>query len=334
MLRTQTITAHPNCVILSSVCMSDDGLPVHRGRHDINTKKVANINKLSPQAVRKVKKAITYMSYLAPTKKIYNPRFSKKFKFKLAFITLTLSSRQQHTDQEIKRALLHPFLDYLQKVHRVRNYVWKAERQRNGNLHFHLVIDKYVSYEVIRNQWNKYQDSLGYIKSYWAAQEATTAFPNNVLDYLSVNSTDIHSVRKINDLQRYLIKYMIKPHSTNRIRIKRNQLLHGSKCTENKQKLSYDTKMELKRMVGNGRIWGCSHSLSNITGARDFLSNSLYDEVTRLRSDGKCYVKDESYFLYLGFDTSTLERLRCVHILRFLHEYLAEKFGYALPLVV
>jgi hypothetical protein len=328
MIRTSTITAHPNSLILSSVLLTEDGNTYQRHNSNIQTRKISNVSKLSPQALRKVKKAITYMAHLAPTKKIYNPKFSSKFNFKLAFITLTLSSRQQHTDQEIKDKILHPFIDYCQKVYKVKNYVWKSERQKNGNIHFHMVIDKYISYEVIRRKWNEYQDRLQYISNYWGNIEERKAMYTDLDSYYTVNSTDIHSVRKIHDLQRYLIKYMIKPNSTNRLRVKRNHTHLTKKNYDNYKFLSHNTKTFLKTCAGNGRIWGCSHGLSNITGARDFLCNDFEEEVIRLKADKEVYIKDESYFLYLGFDYKVLERLRCKHIIQFLADYLYSEFGY------
>lgn len=328
MLRTSTITAHPNSLILSSVILSDTGEPIRRGNGSIHQHKKSNINKLSPQSIRKVKKAITYMAHLAPSKKIYNPRFNSKFNFKLSFITLTLSSRQQHTDQEIKNQVLHPFIDYIQKVHRVKNYVWKSERQKNGNLHFHLVIDKYISYEIIRAKWNQYQNNLQYIDNYWNDTSTRKIMPTDKKSYFEVNSTDVHSVRKINDLSRYLIKYMVKTSTHNRIRVKRNKSHLPKKNYELYKYLSSGTKGFLHNCASNGRIWGCSHSLSNISGARDFLCRDIEEEVQRLKADKRVYIKDESYFLYLGFDYKTLEDLRCMHIIQFLADYLFSEFGY------
>lgn len=329
MLRTQTITAHPTSLILSSTILTDSGNTYTRYNSNVKQHKKCNISKLSVQSQRKVKKAISYMAHMSPNRKIYNPKTCAKFNFKLAFITLTLSSRQQHTDQHIKKACLHPFLDYIQKVYKVKNYVWKSERQKNGNIHFHLVIDKFIGYEVIRERWNYYQENLSYLREYYEQFKGVKEIPDTKKEYYSVNSTDVHSVRKINDLHKYLIKYMIKPTTYNKIRVKRNSTHLPPKNYELYKYLSANTKSALKNMSSNGRIWGCSHTLSNITGARDFLCRDIEEEVHRLKESGKCYIKDESYFLYLGFDYKLLSVLRCTHLLVFLHEYLFTEFGYS-----
>lgn len=329
MLRASTCTVHPNSIIVSSVVLTDNGQPYQRYNSHIEKHKKRNISKISPQAIRKVKKAVTYMAHLAPTKKVFNQRFQAKFNFKLSFITLTLSSRQQHTDQEIKNVVLHKFLDYIIKVHAVKHYVWKCERQKNGNIHFHLVIDKYIDYTIIRNKWNEYQDRLGYISRYHASNNNDSCSYSNLEEYYAVNSTDVHSVRKIKDLQRYLIKYMIKPNMHNRTKEKRTNKHLPHKDHEHYHFLSSNTKLFLKNMASNGRLWGCSHSLSNITGARDFLCRDLEQEIELLKRDKQVYIKNEAFFLYLGFDYDTLKRLRCTAILDFLQQYLFEQFGYS-----
>lgn len=269
------------------------------------------------------------MAHMSTPKSIYNPKYKSKFNFRLSFLTLTLSSRQQHTDQILKAKLLHPFLDWCIKVHHVKNYVWKAERQRNGNLHIHLIIDKYIHYAIIRERWNKYQDTLGYINQHYIDNASIKTIPNNIVDYLSVNSTDVHAVKNIRNLDRYLIKYMIKADRKNKLKIKRNDACCPKKNYELYKYLSQNTKNFLKSVKSVGRLWGASHSLCNISGARDFLSNAIESEIIRLKNSGKVYVKDESYFLYLGYDYRLLVDLQCKNIIDFLHQYLYEQFGYS-----
>ena len=71
------------------------------------------------------------------------------------FITLTLPASQIHTDRELTTNLLNPFLSYARKYFHVRYYVWKKELQQNGNLHFHLVTDRFIKAECLRSAWNR-----------------------------------------------------------------------------------------------------------------------------------------------------------------------------------
>jgi len=153
--------------------------------------------------------------------------------------------------------------------------------------------------------------------------------PDSLEEYYSLNSTDVHSVRKIKDLKRYLIKYMIKPNVYNRFKEKRSASTTQYQYSEELGSLSSNTKYFLKNMASVGRLWGCSQNLSHITGARDFLNRDLEEELERIKRDKSVYIKNEAYFLYLGFDYELLKRLRCTAIIEFLHTYLFDEFGYS-----
>jgi hypothetical protein len=102
------------------------------------------------------------------------------------FVTLTLPSVQMHRDNDIKEHILHPFLNWLkqsseeyykrggmrgqQKGFGVKGYLWRAEAQKGGNIHFHVLCDKYVPWDRIRQKWNECCEKLGYIKGYADAQ--------------------------------------------------------------------------------------------------------------------------------------------------------------------
>jgi hypothetical protein len=104
------------------------------------------------------------------------------------FVTLTLPSVQMHSDNDIKEHILHPFINWLkqssdeyykrggmrgmQKGFGVKGYFWRAETQQNGNIHFHLLCDKYVPWDRIRQKWNECCESLGYVTTYGYVQTA------------------------------------------------------------------------------------------------------------------------------------------------------------------
>jgi hypothetical protein len=156
-------------------------------------------NKLSEKSKTKVKRAIKYLVYQSTTKTAYNYKTNSRFKFKLTFITLTLSSVQIHTDNVIKKTLLNQFLIEAKKHWQVENYVWKMEHQLNGNVHFHVLTDKFIPWIELRNTWNRIQNKLGYIDRY--TEKTHKKNPN---------STDIHSLKDITNIANYMIKYMTK----------------------------------------------------------------------------------------------------------------------------
>ena len=66
--------------------------------------------KMSSQTMSKIKKAISYLSHVSSSKSVIEPISGKYLKFKLTFVTLTLSSAQMHSDNEIRRLLINQFI--------------------------------------------------------------------------------------------------------------------------------------------------------------------------------------------------------------------------------
>jgi hypothetical protein len=112
------------------------------------------------------------------------------------FITLTLSSRQVHCDKTIKRECLNHFLIYLKRHYGAVNYIWKAELQKNGNIHYHIITDKYIPHQELRELWNMAQNRLSYVDMFE--------------QHRNPNSTDIHSLKRVRNVMSYVGKYMSK----------------------------------------------------------------------------------------------------------------------------
>jgi hypothetical protein len=79
------------------------------------------------------------------------------------------------------------------------HYFWRAEPQGNGNIHFHLLIDRYVHWKTVREKWNKIQYDNGYLSE----------FEKKFL-HVNANSTDIKGLEKIRNVSAYVIKYCTK----------------------------------------------------------------------------------------------------------------------------
>jgi hypothetical protein len=154
---------------------------------------------LSKNAKKRLKRAISWFVYLSKEKIAINPSTKKPFKFKLAFITLTLPSKQIHDDKIIKSVCLNQFLSEMRQFYDLKNYVWRAEIQQNGNIHFHITIDSFIHYGIINRVWNRCTEKLGYVSRARKRLGKDKSW--------SPNSTDIHSVRKIHNITAYLCKY-------------------------------------------------------------------------------------------------------------------------------
>lgn len=180
----------------------------------------------------------------------------------ITFLTTTLPAKQMHTDKVIKRAFT-VFLENLVKTYGVKFYLWKAEAQKNGNIHFHVLIDRYVEHTTVRRLWNSQMKSLGYINQY-AKNMIEKGFVYNPhskksreiqhLDYIlnkkegfkNPNTTDIHSLKGIKNVASYMIKYL--------------------------------TKNEPDKRPIIGRLWGCSRNIKFLKYA-EFVGNYLTSQI-------------------------------------------------------
>jgi hypothetical protein len=203
----------------------------HIKQYEENFKKVRKTNHLSANSKRKLRKSILWMAKLATEKRVFVKQLDRAIKFKLSFITLTLPSKQIHTDTEIKRECLNYFLQWLRDSRNVKSYVWKAEIQKNGNIHFHITTDAFIHYQDVRNKWNQFVNRLGYVDRYH--QSGNEGDPP---------STEIKSVKKVKNIAAYLVAY----------------LSDGNNKSNKKNKAEYHSR------VIDGRLYGVSRYLSNI----------------------------------------------------------------------
>lgn len=131
---------------------------------------------------------------------IVNTVTNKTQWFKLAFITVTISAKERLISiPEGNKQLMKPFLRRLRKLVNINSYVWKAEFQKNGQLHYHLTTNTFIPWQTIRSEWNMILYKNGLLSNY--LQTHNSANPN---------STDVHSTYKINDMSAYLAKYFSK----------------------------------------------------------------------------------------------------------------------------
>jgi hypothetical protein len=132
----------------------------------------------------------------------YNNQPCMQYKRKQRFpvmLTVTLSAKQIHSDQEIKKEILQPFLKQLQRVSTLKYYFWKAEKQKNGNIHFHILIDTFIYRQTVQKIWNSSQENLGYISRF-----------NQEHKHREPPSTQIMAATNWYTFYRYMLKYITK----------------------------------------------------------------------------------------------------------------------------
>lgn len=150
----------------------------------------------------------------------------------LKFVTLTLPAPQNCPDIVIKETALNNFLTILRQQFALKNYIWKSEKQDNGNLHFHLLLDVYINYSTLRTLWNNSIELLGFVSRYTQkystftlqdylmenvgrygttrAQAAERFRKGKANNWSSPPTVDIQNVYKIRSVRTYFAKYFSK----------------------------------------------------------------------------------------------------------------------------
>lgn len=308
------------------------------------------------QASRKLTKAADYLCYMASPKEQTDRFKGKNCVFRLTFVTLTLSSAQIHSDVVIKSLFLNQFLTEAKRRWHVTRYVWRAEKQLNGNIHFHILTDKFIPWSELRDIWNRIQNKLGYVNRYreklkkfheggfhpredllkfWPMERQRKAYQFGCkTDWNNPNSTDIHSLRHVGNVKRYVAKYMSKNESE-RKRMVRIKFLH--ECLEERINLSDDQLNEyeeLSKYFNEARIWGCSQELSNIKGGNEIIDSEIQQELKTIQDSGISKTYKGDHYTVIFIDVDLLASLQCTRISRLFYGYLYEKFNYNKQLTV
>lgn len=271
--------------------------------------------KISKSAFTKISRAIDYLLFMAKPKRLPDTKHGKGLFFKVNFVTLTLSSKQIHSDEQIAIHCFRPFLNTLRKRYPHINYIWRAERQSSGGIHYHIVTDRFIHWNELRNLWNKCQQNLGYVTRYREAQLAwhsdgfhyRPAHPKNwgrerqfkayeygmQTGWDNPNSTDVHALKHIKNLQAYFKKYMTKEGQNSDI---------------------------------SGRLWGCSSKLSGLKGGRAYCSGDIDSELKIIESLPNVHVFKSDFFVVIYILAVLLKQYGCFKLYDLLQQYCQEHF--------
>lgn len=169
-------------------------------RHKIESNK--RVKDISAKSQRRIMSYIDWLISLSKKKTVLEKDTGKRWTFKLSFITLTLPSAQKHPDSFITQEMLAAFIRKCKKKHSMHYYLWKAEAQKNGNIHYHITTNIFVHWKQIRIYW------LDILKKYSYLSEKTGHNPP---------CTEIKAVVKDNDIGAYLAKYISKKEDDKRL---------------------------------------------------------------------------------------------------------------------
>lgn len=193
---------------------------------------------LCPGAKKRLTKALEQlvMATRDKSRAVVNPNTGKTYMFRLSFITLTLYSTDRHvTGKEAHKQCLEPFLQWMRRQYKTKLYVWKAELQKRGQIHYHITSDAYIPKEILQAKWNELQRRAGYLDSFYRK-----------FGRYNAPSTEIKKVRKESRLAGYLVKEFTKT-------IQNGKSLGGKTwdCSLNLKHSNYFTEMESGYYISN-----------------------------------------------------------------------------------
>ena len=87
-------------------------------------------------------------------------RKQKNDKHPFVFITLTYTAKVFHNHQDCNK-MLNVFLTRLRNIKEFE-YLWVNELQDNGNIHYHIICDKYFPIRIINKFWLTILENNGY----------------------------------------------------------------------------------------------------------------------------------------------------------------------------
>lgn len=278
---------------------------------------------LSNHSTKKIESKISWLYSISHPVTGYNYKSDNDFKFRLCFVTLTLSSKQVHDDVTLKEQLLNQLFTELRKKYAISDYVWKLEKQRNGNTHYHIVTNKWIPWQELRDMWNRIQNKLGYVDRYtesmqryhsggfkvnnkllpkWSLSEQYTAYVNGTKSkWRNPNSVDIHSLSRIKDITKYITKYITKEPMKDEVQL---QLL-------------------IENGVLYGRLWGCSQSLSKLDGVRIEITSDVEEELKLLANHKNTKIYEHDYGTLLLCSYEVFRELNLHILLYYFSSYLA-----------
>jgi len=147
-------------------------------------------------AARRLQAAVDVMLQTSRLKIIHRPG-KKRFPFRLGFATLTIPG--EIVDVRLAAKVFASFTAWLRYTK--TSYIWKAEFQQRGQIHYHLILNRYLPWKELQYAWNSRLKKERLLDSYAAKS-----------GHFMPNSVDVRSVKmgQGKSLAKYLAKYLAK----------------------------------------------------------------------------------------------------------------------------
>jgi hypothetical protein len=178
--------------------------PYTHKRHELKMYK-AYSGKVTDGAEKRIHRTVDVFLQRSQERTIWNTVTNQQNQFRLSFCTLTIPDEKEVDGKEAYKGL-KVFIDHFRKPptrkaisEQLKSYIWKAELQKRGQIHYHLTANSFLNAWEVRRVWNGICFRRGWMEEYRKKYGNTNP-----------NSTDIHAVYKVRDIQAYLGKYLSK----------------------------------------------------------------------------------------------------------------------------
>jgi hypothetical protein len=259
-----------------------------------------------------------------------NERLGYKQRVRPTLATLTLPSMQAHDDKFIRRYLLNPFVKLLKEKYGVRLYLWVAEAQSNGNVHFHILLDRYIENVTqpkharialeLTKDWNRLLALYGYIEPYRVKMQAIhqNGFWFNE-DYKREVFTKVGGkyevVQEPVSYEQQYAAYLgglqtgwQQPNTVDIHALKERDNIKAYIC---KYLTKVDSEDTGRRKI-EGRLWGCSDQLRAIATYEQPFDDDLQNTILDMRAENEesvniILVTDSGNVDYKTFEDSEMQ---------------------------
>jgi hypothetical protein len=221
--------------------------------------KAAYSGGMSQGSRKRLSKAVTIMSQAIKPVWITNPVNNRLHYHKFSFITLTVASGKNITAKFAYDHLLSHFLDWMTRTvggenKAAKTYIWKAELQKRGQIHYHITTPAFIHWRQIRSKWNSLQRQAGLLDDF--AMEH---------GHFDPNGTDVHDTRQVKNADRYLLKELGKTISALQLQAigeVRAKVKAGELPAEDAD--AEIERIKAEKVLTVGKIWGCSQDLAGV----------------------------------------------------------------------
>ena len=128
---------------ITEVANNESQLSDNKKKSLKNLNRGYSTNGVSMATRRKILKNCRVLA-IASRRRVVRASSGKLISHLNTFITLTLPAEQSESDQFVTKNILGNFLDRCRKLSLLNNYVWRTEKQKNGNIHYHIITDTYA----------------------------------------------------------------------------------------------------------------------------------------------------------------------------------------------